>query len=170
VLVRGSSIEARSESPPPPSSPRSSVSSTHIRTLAKSRFLTSKEDDLLSFDDLSAVEALLLPPGEDPATARLSYERFVEVRGRVPKKARQYFTAAAFLSFPPLQPSGAISPGAFFWGLCEALSLGRARVHLQYYSPGHLGMLRECDVDKYISHIIHTLPSLHSLPPDFHRL
>ena len=119
--------------------------------------LSLLQAELLNFEELASVEALLnntgtsssnAPPscpsslpGQSPQTM-LTYEDFCSLRPHVPPRALRYMSSAFFLSFPP-DIEGRISATAFFKRLCSSICIAKTRITLQFYDQSNRGRLRE---------------------------
>ena len=167
---------------PPKQPSRENPLASRVRQIAKARFLAKKEAELLNFEELASVEALLnnagtsssnAPssspsslPGQSPQTM-LSYEDFCSLRPHVPPRALRYMSPAFFLSFPP-DSEGRISATAFFKRLCSSICIAKTRITLQFYDQSNRGRLRETDIENYIFNLIPDLPPLAGMSTAFH--
>jgi Ca2+-binding EF-hand superfamily protein len=149
------------------SSSNSRTAAHLLENCAKSKFLQERGNSLLDYNELYDVECLLLNTDNTSAETFVSYEEFLLLKEKVPRKAKKYFTATNFLSLQP-SPSGKISLTTFFQQLCTSTSKSRIRIQLNFFSPSSR-YLSESDLDSYINHMIPSLPMLINLHHDFIR-
>ena len=117
-----------------------------IRQQARARFLQRQEDELMDFDDLTALEEALQrydPPMPDGSPPRgLDYGAFLSVKQAAPRKAIKYFENKTFLKLFA-DPQGRISSHLLFKYIYGSICLHKTRITLHYYDTEMEGYLRE---------------------------
>jgi hypothetical protein len=119
---------------------------TRVRQQARARFLQRQEDELMDFDDLTALEEAMKehdPPGPNNSSGKgLDYAEFVLVGEAAPRKATKYFEKRTFLKLQPNQ-HGRVDSSLLFKYIYNSICLQKTRITLHYYDSEMEGYLRE---------------------------
>ena len=138
---------------------------------ARSRYLSSKAEEILDESDLELVLGLLRAnrsvqkSPED--TELIDYEGFVKVRDSLDKKFLRFFNPLHFLSFPK-DSQGRIAIVPYFSCLVKRVGLEQTKLQLGYYDATGSGFLKEADLENFVYDLLPGIPQLDAFHSDFH--